>query len=103
MTPNPSSPPPLLPPSAARVFFRPWGTICAPDYALPPCDGCGGARDSFRYSVCMGCTKARARAAVTHRCTCRGSKRRPTPVLGSPRGRQWIGCTRCLGTIRQVA
>lgn len=51
--------------------------------------------------VCMPCTKARHKAAMTHRCSC-GKQKRPSEVHGLPRQRQWISCLRCLGTIEQV-
>jgi hypothetical protein len=65
------------------------------------CDGCLcplGPLDAG-YSVCMACTRARHRAAVTHRCSC-GRLRRPRQV--SHLGRVWIACDRCLGTSRQI-
>lgn len=82
---------------------------------LPTCEGCGrrlGPIEALQWSVCMDCTKARARAAQTNgRCKC-GSKRRPGDELstggvtinGTRRGgRSWIPCRRCLGTIRQTS
>lgn len=50
------------------------------------------------------CVHARARAAQSNnRCRC-GGARRPGEVLApfGRRGRRWIPCLRCLGTIRQV-
>jgi hypothetical protein len=78
--------------------------------AAMKCEGCEGELNPMeallaagdRVAVCMECVKARARAAMTHRCGC-GKKKRPTGVLGRPRQRQWIACHRCLGTIKQVA
>ena len=63
------------------------------------CEGCG---TETHHAVCMGCVQARAKAAFTKRCGC-GKQKRPTEVLGRPGQRQWIGCRRCLGTIKQVA
>lgn len=71
------------------------------------CEGCAqriitpGER-AMGWEVCLDCTKARARAAFTRRCTC-GRRARPTGVKGRPGARQWVACERCLGTIRQVA
>jgi hypothetical protein len=52
----------------------------------------------------MTCARARARAAVDNHCRC-GSQRRPGEIQApfGARGRQWIPCLRCLGTIKQVA
>ena len=70
------------------------------------CEGCDRpmlAITDIGYGVCMACTRARMRAAHTKRCGCARTERRPTEVLGRAGARQWIGCHRCLGTIRQVA
>lgn len=69
------------------------------------CAGCDTPLGVFDigYSVCMDCTKARAKVATGRGgCKCPKSKKRPTEVLGRPRQRQWIACNRCLGTITQV-
>lgn len=71
------------------------------------CSGCqrtiiSPAERVMGWDVCLDCTKARARAAFTHRCAC-GRKARPTDVKGTPGRRQWIACFRCLGSIRQLA
>jgi hypothetical protein len=65
------------------------------------CDGCQCTLGPFDlgYSVCMACTRAPHRAAVTHRCPC-GILRRPRQV--SHLGRVWIACDRCLATVRQI-
>ena len=68
------------------------------------CDGCGkplGVVEATMWSVCMDCTKARARSAFNGRCHC-GRLRVPgrERSVGS---RRWIPCQRCLGTIKQVA
>jgi hypothetical protein len=65
------------------------------------CAGCNNPLGPFDagYTVCMACTRARHRAAVTHRCAC-GKLRRPRQL--SHLGRVWTACDRCLGTIRQV-
>lgn len=72
--------------------------------AAPTCEGCGcqlGAFEAMRWSVCFDCTKARHRAAMSHRCSC-GKKRRE---VGPHKvgWRVWFSCVRCLGTTRQVS
>lgn len=68
------------------------------DACLEPCNPVEAA---FSRPMHMECVKARAKAAMTHRCSC-GKKKRPSEVHGLPRQRQWISCLRCLGTIEQV-
>lgn len=67
------------------------------------CEGCCGPLGPFDalWEVCLPCTKARHKAAITKRCVC-GTKRRPTDVkrIGS---RLWVSCKRCLGTIKQLS
>lgn len=62
------------------------------------CEGCG--QPVMRSNnPCWECVKARARAAVTRRCSC-GKKRRERAVdvgFGA-----WVSCDRCLGTVRQL-
>ena len=60
------------------------------------CEGCGN--ESFHW-VCMPCVKARAKAAMTKKCTCGKQKR---PVFKKTSWRAWESCLRCLGTIRQL-
>lgn len=62
------------------------------------CEGCGA--EGF-FSVCMGCVRARHRAAVTRRCSCRKGLRREVPKKHLRR--EWISCERCFGTVRQIA
>jgi hypothetical protein len=63
------------------------------------CEGCGktlGGLEATMWTVCMPCTRARARTAtVNHgRCTCgRRARLRPVEHLG----RKWQACDRCLG------
>jgi hypothetical protein len=65
------------------------------------CPVCGGP--GFFGDICMGCVKSRARAAQDGRCHC-GNKRIPGEEKApfGPRGRKWIPCERCLGTIKQT-
>jgi hypothetical protein len=75
-----------------------------PGEAVSRCEGCDrrlGALEALHWSVCLDCTKARARTATTHRCGC-GRSARPgsTQRIGS---RSWVPCRRCLGTIRQLS
>ncbi len=71
------------------------------------CEGCGkplGVVEAGRWSVCFDCTKARARSVGARgKCVC-GSKRKPGAELApfGKRGRRWIPCKRCLGTIKQT-
>jgi len=52
------------------------------------------------WSVCMDCTRARARCVANHhRCTC-GRKGRARIIRTS--FRSWVACERCLGTVRQL-
>lgn len=80
---------------AVREVMRP---------TVPTCEGCGAAlnpAEALHWSVCMPCTRARHRAAVTHRCTCPKSAKRPKRCqTGS---RVWESCLRCLGSIRQLS
>lgn len=65
-----------------------------------PCDGC--LRPVYRFqNPCLPCVKARARGAVTHRCSC-GRKARPSEIhrVGS---RTWKSCLRCLATLEQLS
>ena len=69
----------------------------------PVCDGCGrplNPVESLRWTVCLDCTRARARTTLSGRCTC-GTYKVPGEVcrVGS---RSWIPCRRCLGAIRQL-
>lgn len=65
------------------------------------CGGCG-VNGFFpgQYPVCLGCVRARHRAAMTRRCGC-GSKRRETGVKQQG-PRRFISCERCLGHVRAV-
>lgn len=73
------------------------------------CDGCDkplGFIESQYWSVCMDCTKARARVATTGgRCKC-GRKARQSNLHethpGRDAGRKWYSCLRCLGSMEQV-
>lgn len=65
------------------------------------CEGCLkplGPMD-FLYGVCMPCTKARHKAAISHKCSC-GKQRRETKVDYGHR--QEIRCKRCLGLVKQL-
>jgi hypothetical protein len=68
------------------------------------CDGCGKVLSpvgDFGYTVCMECTKARARTVGNRgRCTCPKKLKRPRAVTN--RIRAWEACDRCLGTIRAL-
>lgn len=84
------------------------------------CDGCLRALTVFDqvggWTVCLECTKARHRAAMTHRCAC-GRRRRESEVHATAGvtvrhvdgtikrvgGRRWISCLRCLGQVRQLS
>lgn len=78
------------------------------------CEGCGKSFYNIfdNRPVCMDCVGARARVAFSGSCKC-GNKKRPGAVLGGAvvmrvggreiRGRSWIPCLRCLGTIKQVS
>ena len=67
------------------------------------CEGCGKELNPVfdaQWSVCMDCTRARARAVANHhRCVC-GRKRRERTIVTAVRS--WIACNRCLGTVRQL-
>jgi hypothetical protein len=67
------------------------------------CEGCSkplGVFDaSGGWNVCMDCTKARHRAVVNGKCTC-GKKAVPRKTGNGIR--KWIGCDRCLGSIKQL-
>jgi hypothetical protein len=68
---------------------------------LTTCEGCGEGFICFDpLPVCFDCVKARHRAAVKRKCAC-GRKAVPLPEVGG-RGRRFIPCRRCLGTIRQT-
>jgi hypothetical protein len=85
-----------------KVIHATDGYGAHPDNLIRPCEGCGApldARDST-YTVCYGCTIARAHAVQTKRCVCRSKQRLSgTHQTGS---RKWISCLRCLGTVRQL-
>lgn len=49
---------------------------------------------------CWGCVKARAKTAFSHRCTCPAKLKRPRTIV--TRSRSWLGCDRCLGSIRNL-
>jgi len=54
------------------------------------------------YTVCMPCTQARQKAAVSGgSCHC-GRAKRPSEVH-KHFSRTWISCLRCLGTIKQLS
>lgn len=65
------------------------------------CEGCGAPLDvieAMRWSVCYGCTVARARTvAANGRCLC-GRKQNPAPPV-TARVRVLHPCRRCLGEI----
>lgn len=73
------------------------GDKASPEGGGMNCEGCG-TQDFFR--VCMGCVRARHKAAMTRRCSCRKAVRREVPKKHL--GREWISCERCLGTVRQT-
>lgn len=68
-----------------------------------PCSVCGreGGLLVLDGAPCMDCIRARATAAHTHRCVC--SKALAQPEQHQIGSRIWIGCNRCLGSIRQLA
>ena len=71
--------------------------------AFGDCPVCGGPGWGAG-EICMPCVKSRAKAAQNHgRCSC-GNKKIPGPEKApfGPRGRKWIPCERCLGTIKQT-
>lgn len=69
------------------------------------CEGCGRELGPFDalWDVCMPCTRARHRAACTHRCQC-GRLRRPRQCASGPGryARRWLTCDRCFGTVAQL-
>lgn len=69
------------------------------------CSVCGewGGLMVLDGKPCLECCKARQRAAHSGRCQC-GRRARPEAELApfGARGRRWIPCGRCLGTIRQT-
>lgn len=68
---------------------------------VPTCEGCDAPLnpvEAVRWSVCMGCTRARHRAVISGKCSC-GRKRRHRVVHQS--GRTWTACDRCLGRIAE--
>lgn len=53
-------------------------------------------------SICMACVKARARAAVTRKCSCGKLRRRgelKQSIFNGRVMRQWQSCERCLASI----
>jgi hypothetical protein len=66
------------------------------------CDKPLGVLEAMRWTVCMECTVARARAVQKRRCVCTKRQQRPTDIkrVGS---RSWISCERCLGQIKQLS
>jgi len=54
------------------------------------------------WAVCMDCTRARQRAAMSHKCVCGPKKVRLSPLhrIGS---RTWVSCLRCLGQVAQYS
>ena len=84
-------------------------TANAPTKPIKPlCVGCGGELTIIEYAmaardnhlICMGCVKARHRAAISHKCSCPKKLKRPREVTNKIR--QWIACDRCLGAIKQL-
>ena len=50
---------------------------------------------------CMACITARMKAATNGgRCVCRKADKRPRTI--TTRSRSWVGCDRCLGTIKTL-
>lgn len=65
------------------------------------CDGCDQEFVNVfdAHPVCMICVRARAKAAFTHRCTCRSKSRNKVVTNGV---RTWKSCLRCLASQGEV-
>ena len=73
---------------------------------IPDCEGCLKEMDVMGflqgYTVCMDCVKARHKAVMRNgKCGCRKADKRPREM--GNKSRKWLGCDRCLGTIRQLS
>lgn len=66
------------------------------------CATCGRPGGLLALSgPCLDCARSRQRAAMDGRCHCPRALCRPRDIV--TRIRSWIGCDRCLGTIRQTS